>query len=115
MQINDFLYHRTHPVATVADTSPSYLTLDPGDFDIFQISHTRNLILTAQIHQQRTMDGGKDHSLLQRRTNHRTLRQMDGQLLVAGHQDIRVECLAILPGIANRRHRITIVLNDGDQ
>lgn len=56
------------------------------------------------------MDCGENYGPLQGCADDGTLRQMDRQLYIAGHEDISVECLTVLPGIGKVDYREAIVL-----
>lgn len=61
------------------------------------------------------MNRREDYRPLQWGPDHRSFRQMNGQGCIAWHEDIRVECLALLPGVGKGDHRIAIILDDGGQ
>ena len=61
------------------------------------------------------MNRREDYRPLQWGPDYRSFRQMDGQRCIAWHENIRVECLALLPRVGKGNHRIAIILDDGRQ
>ena len=86
-----------------------------GYLDVFRVGHSHDALANTKLGEQGAMHGGEDGSTLDGGADDGAIGQAIGHLGILGHQEVAVERLARLPGVADGDIGIALLLDDGEQ